>query len=141
MPESGMHRSFARITAMEYLFVVWACYLFWLYVAYFGASETLMMVAYGSWALWFLYIFRRLFLFPRAGSTFRYAIAVGIVGWGLGEMPSYMGAYDEFWLKPFDYPVSTLLALAAQIGGIAYIARVAGQRKPPADSRAAAATA
>jgi hypothetical protein len=127
MPTSDNGRSFARITAMETLFVVWFCYLYWLYVSYIGATETIMMVAYVVWAVWFGYIFWRLFKFPRLGSTFRYAIPVGIVGWGLMEMPSYMGLYDEIWLKPFDYPVTTLIATGLYIAGLIYLAHPPGR--------------
>ncbi len=139
MPTAEAQRSFARITAMEYLFVVWTCYLFWLYVSYIGANQTVMMVAYGIWATWFVYIFTKLMKFPRVGATFRYAIAVGIVGWGLMEMPSYFGFYDEVWLKPFEYPLTTLIVVALQIGGIAYLANPPGRSPPNGDAAAVAA--
>jgi hypothetical protein len=119
-PDNG--RSFSRIVAMETLFVIWFCYLFWLYVAYIGANQNLMAVAYVTWAVWFFYIFWKLFKFPRVGSAFRYAIPVGIVGWGLIEMPSYMGFYDEVWLKPFQYPITTLIATGLYIAGLVYLA-------------------
>lgn len=132
MPTSDNGRSIGRIVAMETLFVVWACYLFWLYVSYIGASQNLMIAAYLGWAAWFVYIFVKLLKYPRAGAAFRYAIPVGIIGWGLTEMPSYMGFYDEVWLKPFDYPVSTLVVTALFAAGLAYIARSpeGGPRNP-----------
>jgi hypothetical protein len=131
MPTSENGRSYARIVAMETLFIIWACYEYWLYVSYFGANETIMSVAYVGWALWFLYIFRRLFKLPRVGSTFRYAIPVGIIGWGLGEMPSYLGFYEEFWLLPLEYPVTTLIATAVYVAGLVYLANPP-QRTPDA---------
>lgn len=122
MPTPDNGRSIGRIVAMETLFVVWACYLFWLYVSYFGASETLMAAAYVGWAGWFVYIFWKLLKYPRVGAAFRYGIPVGIIGWGLMEMPSYMGFYDEVWLKPTEYPLTTLLVTLVYIAGIAYLA-------------------
>ena len=41
-PTSGNGRSYARITAMEALFVTWFCYQYWLYIGYL-ASETVFM--------------------------------------------------------------------------------------------------
>ncbi|MBM4195580.1 MAG: hypothetical protein FJ197_00580 [Gammaproteobacteria bacterium] len=132
MPGNNSGRSYARIVALETLFVVWFCYLFWLYVSYLLASETAMLVAYGVWATWFAYIFYKLLKYPRAGSAFRYAIPVGIIGWGLMEMPSYLGFYPEMWLKPFDYPVTTLFVSAIYAGGLVYLANPPGG-SPSAD--------
>lgn len=137
MPTAENGRSYARVVAMETLFIIWACYEYWLYVSYFGASETIMVVAYVAWAVWFLYIFRRLFGFPRVGSAFRYAIPVGIIGWGLGEMPSYLGFYDEFWLLPLEYPVTTAIATAIYAAGLVYLANPPA-RTPDAGQRQAA---
>lgn len=138
MPTADNGRSTARIVAMETIFIIWACYEFWLYVAYFGASEVVMAVAYLGWAAWFLYIFRKLFQYPRVGAAFRYGIPVGIIGWGLGEMPSYMGLYDEFWLKPLDYPLLTLFVTAAYVAGIVYLANPPGRARGPGGAEAAA---
>lgn len=139
MPTADSGRSTGRIVAMETLYVVWGCYLFWLYVSYIGASETLMMVAYVSWFAWFGYIFWKLMKYPRVGPAFRYAIPVGIIGWGLMEMPSYMGLYDEVWLKPFEYPVATLVVAGIFAAGIAYLANPPG--RPPRGGQEQAAAA
>jgi len=136
-PDNG--RSVGRIVAMESLFVIWFCYEFWLYVAYIGANQNLMVAAYALWATWFVYIFRKLLKFPRVGSSFRYAIPVGVVGWGLTEMPSYMGFYDEIWLKPFDYPLTTLIMVGLYLGGLVYLANP--PRRPPRAGGVEAATA
>ncbi|QOJ31144.1 MAG: hypothetical protein HRU81_02925 [Gammaproteobacteria bacterium] len=122
MPTSGNGRSMGRIVAMETLFVVWACYLFWLYVSFIGANQSLMVAAYAGWASWFGYIFWKLLRFPKVGPAFRYGIPVGIVAWGLMEMPSYMGLYDEVWLKPVEYPLTTIVVTAVYAAGIVYIA-------------------
>lgn len=127
MPTPDNGRSFGRIVAMETLFVVWFCYLFWLYVAYIGANQNLMLAAYAGWAVWFGYVFWKLFKFPRVGSAFRYAIPVGVIGWGLTEMPSYFGFYDEIWLKPFDYPVTTVIATSLYVAGLVYLANPPGR--------------
>ena len=137
MPTPDNGRSFARITALETLFVVWFCYLFWLYVGYM-TNNTVLMVAYVGWLAWFVYIFAKLLKIPRVGHAVRYGIPVGVIGWGLGEMPSHMGLYDEIWLKPFDYPLTGLVMLAIFTAGIVYVARWTPRRKPlPAPQSAA----
>ncbi len=122
MPTPGNGRSFARIVAMETLFVTWFCYQFWLYVGYL-TPMTFVMVAYVGWVAWTLYILSRLLKITRVGHAVRYGIPVGIVGWGVVEMPSHMGLYSEIWLKPLDYPLPSLIALAVFIGGFVYVAR------------------
>jgi hypothetical protein len=139
MPTPDNGRSFGRIVAMETLFVVWFCYLFWLYVAYIGANQNLMLAAYGGWAVWFGYVFWKLFKFPRVGNAFRYAIPVGVIGWGLTEMPSYFGFYDEIWLKPFDYPVTTIIATGLYIAGLVYLANPPGRTPREGEAQTAAA--
>lgn len=134
MPTPDNGRSFAYITALETLFVIWFCYLFWLYVVYFGRTPVAMSVAYLTWFAWFVYLFIKLVKIPRVGHAVRYGIPVGIVGWGLGEMPHYAGLYPEYWLLPFDYPVLNIIMLAVFIGGVVYVARKA----PEAQSAQAA---
>jgi hypothetical protein len=136
MPTSDNGRSFARVTAMETLFVIWACYLFWLYVGYFGVTTPINLAAYGIWAAWFVYIFVKLLQIPRVGHALRYGIPVGVIGWGLVEMPAHFGFYREIWLRPFQFPVTTLIALGFFIAGMIYVAIPA-----PAVRRAEAAAA
>jgi len=111
IPESGMHRSIARITAMETLFVVWFCYALWLIITYFSASIYVIGAAYLLWTVWFAYLVVRLLKINRPGYAFRYGIPVGIIGWVVVVTPSHMGLYPVIWLKPFDYPISSLTAL------------------------------
>lgn len=113
MPTPNNQRSFARITALETIFVIWFCYAIWLFITYFGASMRVLLVAYALWAAWFCYILYRLLKIPRAAYAFRYGIPVGIIGWVLIATPSHMGLFPVIWLKPFEYPFTSLLALAA----------------------------
>jgi hypothetical protein len=122
MPTSDNGRSIGRVTAMETLFVIWACYLFWLYVGYFGVTTTVNLIAYGIWAAWCAYIFLKLLKIPRVGHALRYGIPVGVVAWGLVEMPAHFGMYPEIWLKPFKFPVTTLIVLGCFIAGMVYVA-------------------
>jgi hypothetical protein len=121
MPTPDNGRSFARITAIETLFVTWACYEFWLYVGYMF-NNTIIMVAYVGWAAWTVYILLKLLKTPRVGYAVRYGIPVGIVGWGVAEMPAHFGLYSEIWLKPFDYTVINSIMLLIFIAGLIYVA-------------------
>ena len=127
MPSSGNQRSYARITAMETLLVVWFCYALWLIITYFSASIVVIGVSFLLWAIWFAYIFYRLLKINRPGYAFRYGIPVGIIGWVLIVTPSHMGMYPVIWLKPFEYPISSLLALAVFIVTLAMVAQSDGR--------------
>ncbi|MBN8278994.1 MAG: hypothetical protein J0M16_00095 [Gammaproteobacteria bacterium] len=133
-PSPGETRSFARITALETLFVVWFCYAVWLFITYFGASMRILMVAYVAWALWFFYLVFRLVRIPQAGYAFRYGIPVGIIGWVLVATPSHMGLFPVIWLKPFEYPVSTLVASVVFVATVAVFATSGGQPEGPSAS-------
>ena len=127
-PTPGLGRSFARITAMEMLFVTWFCYLFWLYVIYLGTRGTgaqIVMGIYLAWLAWSVYLIYRCTLQPRVGLALRYGIAAGIVLWGSAEMPAHFGAYREYWLLPADYPIFNAFLALLFIGGLALIAREA----------------
>ena len=68
----------------------------------------------------------------------RYGLAVGVVSWSVVEMPSHMGLYSEIWLKPADYPITSLIALAFFAGGFVYAARSPAARKAAAAAAAPA---
>lgn len=126
LPVPGVQRSFARITALETVFVIWFCYAVWLFITYFGASMPIMMGAYALWAAWFVYIFVRLLKIQNPGYAFRYGIPVGIIGWVLIATPSHMGLFPVVWLMPFDFPLSSLTALAVFVGTLLLFARTPG---------------
>ncbi len=126
MPTPDNHRSFARITAMEVLFVTWFCYLFWLYVIYFGTQGSGVQVVMGIfvlWSLWAAWLVYRCSRQTRAAAALRYGVGAGIVVWGSAEMPAHFGAYREYWLYPLEYPVFNAIVALVFIGGIALIAR------------------
>lgn len=113
MPTPENHRSFARITAMEVLFVTWFCYLFWLYLIYFGTQGTGVMVVmsvYTIWSLWAFYLVYKCTQQVRVAPAARYGLGAGIVLWAVAEMPAHFGAYEEMWLKPFKFPIFNVIA-------------------------------
>jgi len=137
MPTPDNGRNFGRIVAMETVFVTWGCYLFWLYVGYMF-NNTVILVLYVAWLAWAIYIFVRLLKIPRVGHAVRYGIPVGIVFWGVAEMPAHFGLYSEIWLKPFDYPVVSSIMLTIFVSGIVYVARRASHPRPPTSASATA---
>lgn len=130
LPIPGQEPSFARITALETIFVIWFCYAIWLFITYFGASMRILAVAYVVWAAWFAYIMFRLTKISQPGYALRYGIPVGIIGWVLLATPSHMGLFPVIWLRPFEYPLTSLAALAAFI-----LAMLAFVKHPAAATR------
>ncbi|MDJ0928594.1 MAG: hypothetical protein QNJ73_13230 [Gammaproteobacteria bacterium] len=138
MPVRNNQRNFARIVALEIIFVIWFCYLFWLYTFFLGVDSPLVAGIYLVWSAWAIYLLWKLVKIPRVAHAVRYGIPVGGIFWATFEMPSYFGAYDEIWLKPFEYPVTTLAVLAVFAGCFVYIAR---HDRPGIGSHAATASA
>lgn len=122
MPTPDNKRSFARITAMEMLFVTWFCYLFWLYACYLGTRGSgayIITTVYAAWTIWALYLIYRCTKQVRMAAALRYGIGAGIVLWCSVEMPAHFGAYHEYWLHPFDYPLFNVVSALLFFGGIA----------------------
>jgi hypothetical protein len=138
MPTPDNHRSFARITAMEVLFVTWFCYQFWLYAIYFGTQGTgitIVMSLYGAWTIWSLYLVYKCTQQVRVAASIRYGVGAGIVLWGVAEMPAHFGAYREYWLYPNEYPIFNFISVSVFIAGLVILAR---WKKPQAAQAASA---
>ncbi|UCG72410.1 MAG: hypothetical protein JSV45_14375 [Chromatiales bacterium] len=105
-PTPGMRRSYARITAMETLFVQWCIFVLFLYLGgWLGTAFYTGMLAWSAYLLW------RLFRIPRPGMAFRYAIPVGVVLFSLAEVGAFFGAYPEYWKDVLAYPLANLTTL------------------------------
>jgi hypothetical protein len=126
MPTPDNKRSFARITAMEVIFVTWFCYLFWLYMIYFGTNGPglqIIMGVYVLWTAWSIYLIYKSTQQIRAAAALRYGVGAGIVVWGAAEMPAHFGAYREYWLYPQEYPTFNTIAAALFVACVLVIAR------------------
>ncbi|MBU6378011.1 MAG: hypothetical protein KJS95_05700 [Gammaproteobacteria bacterium] len=131
MPTPDNQRSFARITAMEMLFVTWFCYQFWLYMIYFGTRApgvNVVMAVYVLWTIWAIYLVYKCTQQVRVAPALRYGIGAGIVLWGSAEMPAHFGAYREYWLYPQEYPVFNIITSLVFVSVLVLLAR----RLPPA---------
>lgn len=126
VPTPENRRSFARITAMEMLFVTWFCYLFWLYVIYFGTRGTgavVVQIVYVVWAAWSIYLIWKCAQQIRVAASVRYGLGAGIVLWGSVEMPAHFGAYREYWLHPNEYPLFNAACFMVFMVGLLLLAR------------------
>lgn len=126
MPTADSQRSFARIAAMEMLFVTWFCYLFWLYAIYLGTRGTglwIIMGLYVAWSVWAGYLIYKSAQQIRMAAALRYGIGAGIVVWGSAEMPAHFRAYREYWLYPAEYPLFNSIVAALFVVGLILVAR------------------
>lgn len=111
-PTPGYHRSYARITAMETIFVQWAIFLLFLYLGGLGNGFYAAMVVWLSYLLW------RLLRIPRMGMAFRYAIPIAIILFSLVEIFAFFGIYPEYWKNVAAYPIVNLVTVALFAGGL-----------------------
>lgn len=106
-PTQDLHRSFARIAAMETVFVQWGIFLLFLFLGgWLGSPFYLAMLA------WSAFLIFQLFRHKRAGSAFRYAIPVSVIIWSLAEVGAFFGMYPEIWQAPTENPFGMLMMLA-----------------------------
>jgi len=111
-PTPGYRRSFARVVALETVFVQWLVFLLFLYLGgSFGTGFYLVILGWSLFLLW------QLFRYPRAGAAFRYAIPVAVLLFSLAEVGAFFGLYPEFWKSVATYPFSNLLTLGVFTAG------------------------
>jgi hypothetical protein len=126
IPTPDNQRSFARIAAMEVLFVTWFCYLFWLYAIYLGTRSPGVLIVMGlylAWTIWAGYLVWKCTQQIRMAAALRYGIGAGIVLWGSAEMPAHFRVYREYWLYPAEYPLFNTIVAALFVVGVVLIAR------------------
>lgn len=114
-PTPGYRRSYARIAAMETIFIQWAVFILFLYLGPWGNSFYLAMLVWSVYLLW------RLSLIPRRGMALRYAIPIAIILFSLVEVFAFFGVYPEYWKNVIEYPIANLLTVSAFFGGIWFL--------------------
>jgi hypothetical protein len=117
-PTPGIRRSYARITAMETMFVQWFIFVLFLY-----AGGSLGMGFYVAMLLWSIYLVWRLTRIPRRGMAFRYAVPVAVVLFSLAEVGAFFGFYPEYWKDALAYPLANVITLAVFGAGLVWMLR------------------
>jgi len=118
----GYKRQYARVTAMETVFLIWTIYMFAIIIndprLIRYDSVAAMMITVG-FVIWGVYLFRKLTQIRGFGSAFRYAIATGNILWLPIEAFSRWGMYPEFWVKPSEYGAVMTAVFVLFVAGIA----------------------
>ena len=102
----GYKRQYARITAMETVFLIWTIYLFAIIIndpRLIRYDSVAAMVITAGFLIWGFYLVNKLLKVRGVGATFRYAIPTGSILWLPIEAFSRWGLYPEVWIKPTEY--------------------------------------
>jgi hypothetical protein len=128
-PGPGYRPTYARITALEVIFVNWFMYLVIIGLIdsrLFGREHPIQYVAFGVFALWAGYcIVARMPKIPSLPFALRYGVGVVGPAWTAIEIGSYKDFWAEIWVEPSRYPVSVT---AITLGFAALAALVYRQR-------------
>ncbi len=95
------------------------------------------MGLYVVWSVWSFYLVYKCTKQVRVTPALRYGVGAGIVLWGVAEMPAHFGAYQEYWLKPHEFPIFNAICGALFIAGVITIGR---WRKPNQSGQLAKST-
>lgn len=112
----GFQRQHARTTAIETVFLIWAIYLFAIFIndpRVIGYDSMAAMVITVGFVVWGLYLLPKLLKVRGLGATFRYAIPTANILWLPIEAFSRWGLYPEVWVKPLEYSVIMALVFLA----------------------------
>jgi len=116
-------RDYARITALETIFVIWFIYVVNLTLydeRILGIDHPVTYATFFCFLVWAVYLNVRLIKYVRMAPAVRYAIPTTIITWLDIEVLSRWGLLDEFWLKPVEYALQMGLVVAAfLIAGLA----------------------
>lgn len=123
-PTPGYRRSYARITALETVFVQWLVFLLFLYLG--GSFPTGFYLGVLGWSVYLLWQLSR---YPRAGAAFRYAIPIAVLLFSLAEVGAFFGLYPEYWKSVASYPISNAMTLGVFAAGAWF---VLANRRPAA---------
>lgn len=130
----GKDRDYARITALETIFVIWFIYVINLTLydeRILGIEHPVTYAVFFGFLVWAVYLNTRLIKYARMAPAVRYAIPTTIITWLDIEVLSRWGILDEFWLKPAEYALEMGLVVGAFIiAGIAiYLTPERGEEK------------
>ncbi|MGB1876775.1 MAG: hypothetical protein ACPHGY_07605 [Rhodospirillaceae bacterium] len=132
----GKDRDYARITALETIFVIWFIYVLNLTLydeRVLGAQHPVTYAVFFGFLVWAIYLNTRLIKYARMAPAVRYAIPTTIITWLDIEVLSRWGILNEFWVMPGEYVMEMSLVVAAfVIAGIAiYLTPERGEENAP----------
>ncbi len=111
-PTAGRFTNVSAIVAIETIFIIWFFYLVLLVLyeeALIGATHPVTYISFFGFAVWSLYLFRRLSMYTRLASAIRYAIPTAIITWTCVEILDRWGLFEEFWIEPSKYAIEVSL--------------------------------
>ncbi len=132
---AGYKRQYARIAAMETVFLIWTIYLFAIFIndpRGIRYDSIAAMAITAGFIAWSIYLVPKLLTCLCFGATFRYGIAVGSVSWLPIEALSRWGLYPEVWVKPAEFPVVMSAVLVAYVAGLLAMYRTDAVPRSPA---------
>lgn len=112
VPTPRYRRNYARITALEVIFINWFMYLINITlndVRIFGTGHPAQFVVFVAFIIWVGYLL--IFKLPGIRAmplAIRYAIGVGGPAWSAVEIASRLDLYTEIWIYPLRYPISMI---------------------------------
>ena len=111
---ANKNKSFALISAMEIIMVLWTFYIVLLILydkAFFGDRHPLAyIVAFGS-LLWSFYLFFKLIKIRKWAYALRYSIPTVIIFWNFVEILGRWNIFKEIWIEPGKYWIEMLSIL------------------------------
>ena len=111
---ANKNKSFALISAMEIIMVLWTFYIVLLILydkAFFGDRHPLAyIVAFGS-LLWSFYLFFKLIKIKKWAYALRYSIPTVIIFWNFVEILGRWDIFKEIWIEPGKYWIEMLSIL------------------------------
>ena len=127
-------RDYARITALETIFVIWFIYVINLTLydeRILGAQHPVTYAVFFGFLIWAIYLNTRLIKYARMAPAVRYAIPTTVITWLDVEVLSRWGILDEFWLYPAEYALEMGLVVAAFIvaGIVIYLTPERGEER------------
>lgn len=111
-PSRGLTRNFANIVAIETLTILWFFYVYLMFLydeTMFGEHHWFTYFSFVALGLWSLFLIQRLLRFKRVSSAVRYAIPTGIIFYNTIEIMGRWHWFEEFWVEPLKYPISSAL--------------------------------
>jgi hypothetical protein len=105
---AGYKRQYARIAALETVFLIWGIYLFAIFfndprgIRYDSITAMLLTLLF---VIWGCYLAVKMMKIRGLGAAFRYAIPTGNILWLPIEGFARWGLYPEVWVKPVEYPL------------------------------------